>query len=467
MAKDYFQDIVPPGSDRARGAPERAVKLNVKETAPEPEHEEMHDDIAEEVGLAPQPGVRSIRNIAPSRTRGRLGDIREMPPVPPSARPRRSRWWVWLIALFGVIVLALMGIFAFRDTVITVIPRSHTVAFDQTARFTAYPEATAASGTLPYRVITADYEDSETLQTQGSQHVETKASGSITVFNSYSADPVKLVKNTRFSTPNGLIFRAPADITVPGKRGTTPGQVSVTVVADAAGEQYNVAATDKFTLPGLKSNPDMYSGVYAKSSAAMTGGFAGDQPAAEPGALEAARAAIRTRLQSSAAEAVQQPDMIAFPEISRITFQSLPSVSESANTTRIRERAHVEIVAFPKAAFAQLVAQSVSADAQDSSVELVPGANYAARLESATSSNWGADPINFTMAGQAQLVWNVDGQALAQALAGRDESAFQTVVTGFSGIQEAHARIEPFWKSSFPTEVSKIQVTVETPASPQ
>ena len=71
--------------------------------------------------------------------------------------------------------------------------------------------------------------------------------------------------------------------------------------------------------------------------------------------------------------------------------------------------------------------------------------------------------MQFSLDGTAQLVWKVDTALLAEALLGRDESAFQAIVESFPGIEEAHARIEPFWSNAFPGDATAIKVRVEEP----
>ena len=62
------------------------------------------------------------------------------------------------------------------------------------------------------------------------------------------------------------------------------------------------------------------------------------------------------------------------------------------------------------------------------------------------------------LTGNAVLVWNVDAAALSISLAGREQGAFQGIINGFASIQEARARIEPFWKGTFPASTSDIKV---------
>ncbi|QQG37607.1 MAG: hypothetical protein HYS26_03180 [Candidatus Kaiserbacteria bacterium] len=446
MAKDYFQDITPPSEP----------------TPPPPPP-------ARQIPITPVQDVeKTIRNIPvsprPQRPR-EIGDVRETGgPISAGTGKSSTRVWLWVAAGASVLVLGAIALIALRPTSVSVTPRSHTVVFDETARFTAYPAATAAAGTLPYTLETVELEESEVVDAEGTENVQERASGTITVYNEYSASPVKLIKNTRFQTPDGLVFRVPAEVSVPGKSGTTPGRVSVTVIADAPGEQYNIGPIERFTLPGLKSSPDMYAKVYAKSSAAMSGGFAGERPRVAESTLDAARASMRNRLESKVREsagAATDANSFAFPDLARVTYEAMPPTTEAGGGVRIYEKARVEIPVFPAPAFAAVVAQSVSADAAEGSVQLRPGENLTAAA--ATTGALSDGPLEFTLRGSATLVWNVDAPALAAALAGREESAFETILGTFPSIEEAKARIEPFWKKTFPTDPADIQIKIGEP----
>jgi hypothetical protein len=276
---------------------------------------------------------------------------------------------------------------------------------------------------------------------------------------------VRLIKNTRFETPDGLVFRVPADVVVPGKTASNPGQTKITVIADQPGAKYNTGPVSRFTLPGLKSG-DMYSRVYAKSTTAMTGGFVGDEPGMAPGALNAAIAAVRSRLETKARESVDTldtSDTIPLSDLMQITYETLPSTQEAGSGVRIHEKAHIEIPLIRADALAIVVAQSAAIDSDDATISLIPGEDFAVKMSSAEPLSLGVDPLKFVLAGKATLVWKVDAAALGNALAGREGAAFQTIVNGFSGIQEAHAKIEPFWKKSFPAEASNIKIVIAKP----
>jgi hypothetical protein len=324
MSADYFQDILPPEGEQKRPSP----------TQPGPAAQPV-EETAE----------KSIRNININRTRPTTERAESrFVPKRPSFAPSKK---LWIIAGIAIVLLGGLSLFAFRKTTVTVVPRTHTIVFDNTVPFTAYPAESAASGTLPYTVQSFTFADSETVPAQGTHHVETKASGTVTVINDFSATPVKLLATTRFETPDGLIFRAPAQVMVPGKKGSTPGSVQVTLVADEAGDKYNVGPIAKFTLPGLKGGA-MFTSVYAKSDAPFAGGFTGDQPQTAPGATEAAIAQIRSRLDAKyrAALSTIASSTTALPDLARITYSEEPATPEGDSSVRIHQQISVQVPVF-------------------------------------------------------------------------------------------------------------------------
>ncbi len=396
------------------------------------------------------------------------GDMREVPPVgrglPPRPRRRSPRVWIWIIVVLCVLVLGFLALFMFRQTTVTLTPRVQVVTFDQSSQFTAYPQATAATGTLTYTVATTDITDSETVQGNGVSATQMKASGSVTVYNSYSASSVKLIANTRFQTASGLIFRTPAAIVIPGKTVSGPGSVQVTVVADQAGSQYDVGPS-KFTVPGLQSSPSEYAGVYAQSSGSMTGGFSGNQENVSDSVRQSAVSDIRTRLAADVTQYIASQNtaaVTAFSSLAQITYTDMPDTASSSSTqVQINESVHVALPEFPSQALAADAAQIMGVSTDNAAVSLVGSSNFAVQSDDSTPVNLGSDPVDFSLLGSANFVWTIDTDALAKALAGRSQSSFETIIGSFPGIEAAHARIEPFWMSSFPSDPAKIKVLVE------
>lgn len=462
MAKDYFQDIVPPSDNQPPRPP----------APPSPQTHES-DDLpvdATRIPINTSPvgdQGRSIRNIsAPIRQRPRVfDDSRGEGGNLGASRPGRShsKFWMWGIAAVCVLVLAALLFVALRPTRVTLSARTHTLTFSEEL-FTAYPEESVTQGSLPYLVRTAELEDSEVVDSQGTVYAEDKASGNIVVYNDYQTTPLKLVKNTRFAAQNGLVYRTPAEVVVPAKRGSTPGSIEVTVVADKAGDQYNVAP-GKFTVPGLQSTPAMFKGVYAESEQAFTGGFVGERPGVAAGELESAIASVRERLESKARESASQlgDEVVAFPELAQIEYESMPNTTEAGGGVRIHQKARVSIPVFAPSDLTAALGASAIGGTDPASISLIPGDIFTASPVG-TSTVLGVGALSFSLTGSALLVWDIDEAEIKSALAGKDKGAFEAIVSGYPAVQEARARIEPFWKSTFPTDPEDIKIKIEKPA---
>ncbi len=113
----------------------------------------------------------------------------------------------------------------------------------------------------------------------GSKMIEKKAEAKLTIWNAYSSDAQSLVKNTRFLTPEGKVFRITSAIVVPGAKVAdgklVPASVVTTVIADAAGDSYNTGAIAKLRIPGFQGTPK-YDGFYGEFKEGATGGFVGE-----------------------------------------------------------------------------------------------------------------------------------------------------------------------------------------------
>lgn len=443
MAKDYFQDITPPAS-----APNVATPVSVRKVEPTVDESET--------------SPRSIRDIAVSRSRPRIDESPRPSASFQDAPVRSSKLLLWILAGVLLVVLAVLGVFFFRKTLVTITPRSHTVTFSDTARITALPEGSEVSG-LVYAVAEHTYEDSATLPAGSITKVEEYAHGSLTVSNSFSATPVPLLKNTRFENSAGLVFRVKEAITVPGKKGNAPGTITISVVADKPGELYNIPATS-FTLPGLKGTSDMFTGITAKSATSFGGGFVGEKPSVDEKALETTRADIRKRLletaRASLATESGSSTSFIFPELLVISYESKPITTENA-VAKIVEVARVSYPTFPKNTFASVVGTTVSADTEGSEVSFIPAGDFVVRPEGELKTL--SEPLTLMLAGTGRLLWHVDSAMVASSIAGKNVASFEEIIKGIKSVQEARTRPQPFWSSTFPTDPGRINVVVSDP----
>lgn len=365
---------------------------------------------------------------------------------------RRPRGWV-KIALGLAVALGLVWLFNWHSASIVITEKRGEKEISLTIPVSI---GSVATGTLPAQMIAVSARAERSLPATGEATVQSKAGGTITIVNEYSAEPQTLVRNTRFETPTGLIFRIQEAVTVPGKTAAGGGTLDVRVVADDVGDDYNVGPIARFTVPGFAGKPQFES-FYARSSEAMVGGFEGVQKVADPNQIADAVDELAEELRAgmdAAAAAKAGAGSRAF---------TVPGSFESIATGR--EPRGDEVVVWVEAgADAFAVADADFADAVAAAV--LPGyrAKGEARVDSLESlrvtPKEGSSPA-LEVIGQAAVTWTVDLRSLEASVLGQPLTSFGQVVARFGGVERADPVVRPFWRSSFPTNSDDIDTRSE------
>lgn len=407
--------------------------------------------------------------IPPSRRRALEGSAEAPSPYPSSVPPpverpnygrqkppRIKRSFPMGTAIVAVIVIALSiaALFLFSGAEVTV-----TATENQTAVAGEFL-ATGSTGDLPFEILTVEKVASVSVESEGTETVNQAAQGSISIENKQDS-PQQLIKNTRFETPDGLIFRIRDSITVPAARGGTPGTLTTTVYADASGENYNVGPTT-FTLPGLAGGA-LFSEVTARSTEAMKGGFAGPRPTVREATRDAKSADLRAKLGAEIDAAIVEaiPEgFILVPGGSRVTYESQPDQAAAGNSVELSEKAIASMVIFPKDALARAIAYQVvgSYNGQPITIEDASGLTLTPVGDLPVP---GTEEFAFSLSGNTTILWHVDPSKIASAVAGKSSEAAETVLAGYPEVERAALVLRPFWNRSFPADPEKITVTVE------
>lgn len=428
-------------------------------------------------GVSPMPERRkSIRNIPIPESRRRaeraVDGLKKAPPIraaleaelespaSPSLPPRpintrgpsRKGFWFSLIAALALIAFGVLSLFS--GATLAYVPRSAPLAFTGET-FSTFK----SSGTgLLYSVVKLSGDKGVSVAASGEQDVSRKASGTIIVYNNASADAQTFVATTRFQTTDGKVYRTPKGITVPGKKGDTPGSVEVQVIADQPGVDYNIDLTD-FTLPGLKGTARAET-IYARSKTAMSGGFVGKEKGTSPDDLTKAKASLQTTLSEeliAKAQAEVPADFILFPALTSVTFEDLPQSQASGSTVTVNLRGSLLGIMFKKSDLALALSLGKAARGAKDPVEV---ADYStlqvAFAGSEVNDLLNATKIDFKVTGNALLVWKTDEVALKSDLAGRKKSELAQILKNYPTVASATASLRPFWKSTFPSEATQI-----------
>lgn len=383
--------------------------------------------------------------------------------VPDTALPvekkHTSSKGLWGIAIAIVVSLGVFGMNFFGNATIDISPRKETVNLAHT--FTAQKEG---EGFLYQTVVLEDTVSVEVPAT-GEKRVDTKASGTIEIYNTYSTKSQTLVKNTRFEDPKGRIYRIQKSVTVPGltKQGSTviPGKVSAVVYADFAGEEYNAEPSD-FTIPGFKNDP-RFDAFYARSTTPLTGGFSGVVKTVADDVLVKAKTDLKEKLHASLVEKLTAEipaETVFYKNGFFFEITDVPqkeSTDTKADTLAVEQKGVLRAVIFNAKALGTHAVQNVIPLAKDERVSVRGLAELDFVIKN--KSGWNplsAEPLSFELVGPVTVVWDVDIEALKTQFAGKKKADFVAMIAEHKNIAKAEASVRPIWKTSFPKELSKI-----------
>lgn len=383
---------------------------------------------------------------------------------------KRGNRLVISIMLFLVIVGGAIGLSALMGkTELTIYPEHRLPNIN--AEYTAYPDQ--RENALSYEIMTLEATSESQVKATGQVMIEEQATGMIEIIKT-TPGAERLIKNTRFRTPDGLVFRINESVVVPGavtdgEGGSVPGTIQAKVFADEVGEEYNIAAGTTLDIPGFEEGgyTALYEAISARTSEAFTGGFSGPQFQIDESELQTARQKLQIKLRDTLLPRIENEkpaDFIAFPGAIAITYNELPAVEYGQDLVTIREQAILQIPLFQADDLGSFLAQETIPTYEGNPVRVDdPSALTFSYTSATTSSSVIANEpsLTFNLTGKPLLIWQYDAEKLAADLAGLPKTAINNAIGAYPGIDGARVHITPFWKRSFPDEVAEITIIEE------
>ncbi|MDO8523888.1 MAG: hypothetical protein Q7R74_01515 [bacterium] len=421
-----------------------------------PEHRSIQDII---------PPVRSHPTTRPpvSGAQEKMPPSPPPPPTPPQPmrlKPERSGFAKLVFIVAGVLLVTGIGIgvasTVFNRAYVTVTPYRFSANIEESLQ--VLPDGV----NLPYQKVSVTDTATKSVPATGSEHVENRASGTITVYNSYSASSQRLITNTRFETKDGLVYRIHAPIVISGytmKAGVkAPGSIDTLVYADQAGDTYNIDLMD-FTVPGLKGSKQ-YDLIFARSKTPMSGGFIGEQAVVDPTlrsqTIDSLKADLDRLLRAKIAAATIA-GTIVFNDSITITYTEGADTLQGSNAV-ISVSGQAVAPAFNETALArQFVA--TSAPSYDGLLAIENPNDLSVHVDPPGAIGT-EEPLTVSIAGTAHFVSTFDGVQLARDLAGKNKKDIQPVIAAYPAISIIDVKLYPFWLSTLPVDPAKVKVRI-------
>lgn len=294
--------------------------------------------------------------------------------------------------------------------------------------------------------------------------IQTKARGSVVIYNNYSASPQILVAGTRLSSPNGLIYRTSTTVNVPGKK-TTAGSISVAVVADQPGNNYNISITElkgEFKIPGYKGT-DKYTGFSAKIKTSIVGGFYGNKMVINADTkkekIKLMQDLLKEQLLTKLRTQSVPSEYILYDTAYNVEYTSIEPVMKDDSTAEITVKGSAYGAIFNSSSLIKYIAGK--------EIRKFPSDEYTVegdkKLEFKISnikdfSIKKETPLIFTLKGQVVVTGVFDEKKLKNDLIGVKLQDSNLVFAKYPSISSVHTLITPFWMRSFPNSAEKIKM---------
>lgn len=381
-----------------------------------------------------------------------------------NARKKRR---LFISILIAVVVLgagfgmsALLG-----GAEVTVYPKYKDTTVEAT--FTAYVEPGA--GELGYEILSLEANGERQVSATGEEEVSEQAQGTIFIYNAYSTSPQRLIKNTRFESPDGLIYRVEESVEVPGmtedeEGNAVPGVITAEIFAEGTGEQYNIEPA-RFTIPGLNEGTEQYEKMYAESTDTFTGGFEGKRFIIEESELQTAKQALHLELRDALLTRLEEErpaGFVLYDDAVTFVYDTLPATEYGEKLATIKERARLQVPLFEEADFAKYLAQNTIAGYEGEGVIMPDPFTLSFSYPSSTVAAGDIatqTETEFTLSGDTRIVWDFDEEKLQSDLLGLSKTALPSVLSGYPAIERAEAIVRPFWAQSFPENTSEVTIT--------
>ncbi len=435
MAKQTFQDIVPP-------EPEKSIrKIPLSKDRLERKSAEDEGTNRDRLARTLAGGWRGVRTDTDKKRFTRKTKI---------------------FGLAGILLLTVLffAIFGRGSADVKIIAKQLSHNFD--IEIEALKEGEGAT----FEILEITKEAEKIVPARGEEMVERKATGEIIIYNRHSTNPQTLIRNTRFETSAGLIYRIEDGITVPGmtERGgeAIPGQIKVRVYADEPGERYNIDLAD-FTIPGFKGLPQ-YENFFARSATPMAGGFVGRVKKVDEETLKQTRAELQDALEKTLlglAIESSESDFVLLTESLQTSFFPLTEEGGSANDVKIKERGELSGIILDRSKLEKIMIKSVLGEANEEIRIRNPEKLVYQIKEPEDFSNLNnINTLVLNVNGRTDLVWQINHEKIQNDLAGKRKSEVSSILSKHGAVGEADASIDPFWKRSFPINPEKIKIEV-------
>jgi hypothetical protein len=384
---------------------------------------------------------------------------------------QKNKWWPMTVIVVIVFALFWWGFSFFSHATISITPKTAELN-NLNISLPIIDENLNNKDLLNYKILEIEETANKIIDSESEQMVENKASGIITVYNEFNTGGQRLIQNTRFQSPEGLIYRIKDSITVPGyteRDGQKiAGSIDVEIFADEAGQKYNIGKTE-FKIPGFEKQ-EQYDFFYAKSKTDMAGGFIGTKNTVSEETFQKnltdLQGEITNNILKKLKETASSNSYVYIYSPDKFEFYGANQNNKDNKKVEIVLTGKSKIYILEKSKIAEKIAEKEIRDYQRGAPILIANIdnlNFVLEEEPVISNDEEIFQNNkiIKISGNPKFIWQNNHEKLRRELAGKNrKSLFETIIN-YPGISTANATMNFIFNDTFPKNPDKIKIILE------
>ncbi|MBI2631228.1 hypothetical protein HYW73_03395 [Candidatus Nomurabacteria bacterium] len=378
-------------------------------------------------------------------------------------KSRRALWFVaCMSALFFIFALS----FLFSSAKVSVNPKTEDLVLSENFGASSLPQ----NGSLFFDLVVISGEEKNIIQATEEKEVVEKATGTVLIFNSFSAASQKLAIDTRLEGSNGKLYKTKTPLIVPGMaKDGTAGSAEAAIYAAEAGEEYNSGPLD-FQIAGFKGTTkyDKFK-VRTKTGTEIKGGFKGRAPVVgEEEKIEAAaslKTALSAKLLKKATDQIPSGFILFKDAIFLNTSENdISSKYNDDKSMTLTLKGTLYGILFSEDRLTKKIAESAAAKYDGNDVYIPNIRNLKFSLFSQNDHSFeNMKSINFNLSGPVKIVWKLDTKKFTDYLLGKPKKDFVSILSEYENIESASLKINPPWRKSIPEKTEDVKIILNYP----
>lgn len=411
------------------------------------------DDIASQVDL------RTLNKPAPTGGPKKPEQAKKpLIKVPNFNSFRKKIFIIGGAALALIVLLYWMFAIAPRATV-TISAKTTGVNIDQTLTLDPKLAATKAAE-LQFKAVQQQIKKSVSADfaATGTKDIGNKASGTITITNSFDSDAKSVPAGTVFTGASGHTFTNGTAVTIPGATvsggSINPGRGTVQVEATAIGNEYNVPP-QSYSVTGYAS--------LSASGSAMSGGDKQTVTVVSQADVDKAKSQLAQQDNNAAKEQLKKQfgdERIVIDE-SFVVEQGSPAVSPNIDEQAKQAKVTVETT-YTMLGLERKDVNDLLNAALKSALDTKPNqsifSNGSNAIEFSNFQKFENGTYNARLNTTGYIGSKIDADALAKQVAGKRYGEIQAIINQIPNVENFDIKFSPFWVNGAPSDPKKVDI---------